>query len=125
MLSKAALPLSAGGQEEYASVMAFVWKLLVLLAVLFMPFGMAGASAATPDSAPMAGMPMGHCPDQTPKHDRQGGIAPCTMACAAALPAMDVATELLELSPETGLPRAVEAMHGLHPDIATPPPKRS
>lgn len=106
--------------------MALVWKLLVIMAVLLMPLGMSSAGAAAPDHATMAGMPMGHCPEQSPNHETRGGIAACSMACAAALPAMDVVTdELRALSVESGLSRAVEALHGRHPEIATPPPKLS
>lgn len=116
--------LSAGGQEEYPSGMTFVWKLLALVAVLLMPLGMSGAEAAAPHHATAVDMPMGHCPDQGSGHERQGGIATCTMVCAAALPtAAASASEAPALAPVSVLPNAVAALHGLHPDIATPPPK--
>ena len=104
--------------------MTLVWKLLVLVAVLLMPLGMNSARAGTPDHAASVDMPMGHCPDQGSKHESQSGIAACTMACAAALPALGAsAGDALALVPTWVLPSAVAALHGLHPDIATPPPK--
>jgi hypothetical protein len=105
--------------------MTLVWKLLVLVAVLLMPLGMSGARAA-PHHAAMVDMPMGHCPDQGSKHETGGGIAACTMVCAAALPAASPSgDEAPALVPVPASPSAVAALHGLHPDIATPPPKRA
>jgi hypothetical protein len=102
-----------------------VAKLLVLMAVLLMPFGMAPAGAAGHHAA-SASMVMSHCPDQKTADHAKGGAVECTMACAAALPAIDapgqqpllVACEPLEQS-------AAERLHGLHPETATPPPKHS
>lgn len=106
--------------------MAFAWKLLALIAVLLMPLGMTGAHAAASHEAARADMPMGHCPDQGSRHDRQNGIAACTMACAAALPAFAASTDdALPSIPVPALSADVPALHGLHPDIATPPPKRA
>jgi hypothetical protein len=105
--------------------MATLIKLLALFAVLLMPFGMAPAAAAAHDSMAM-NMPMGHCPEQAPKHDTKGGIAECTMACAGALPAAELATAgppMIVCEPLQ--PAAVQQLHGLHPETATPPPKRS
>jgi len=100
------------------------WKLLALLAVLLMPFGMAPATAAS-HHAPTAGMPMPDCPEG-PKHQSKGGFAECTMACAAALPAADIrAGEPLRIIPASIGPAAQHALHGLHPDTATPPPRPS
>jgi len=105
--------------------MAMVWKLLVLVAVLIMPIGMAPATAA-PHHQPTASMPMQHCPDQGSNHDMKGGFSECTMACAGALPAADLVRA--EPLPITNVPDAStvqQALRGLHPDIATPPPKIS
>lgn len=100
-------------------------RLFALVAVLMMPFGMQPAHAArTIDHS--ASMPMQHCPEQAPRHDPKGAFAECTMACSAALPAADRADDrppLLICAPSEAA--AVRIMHGLHPDTATPPPKRS
>jgi hypothetical protein len=108
-----------------ALMLRLIAKLLVLAAVLAMPFGM-GQAAAAPPAAHHAAMPMQRCPDPEQGHHKKGGIVECTMACAAALPATDFADEqplLIACSPiEAASPHV---LHGLHPDTATPPPKRA
>jgi hypothetical protein len=100
-------------------------KLLLLAAVLLMPFGMAPAAASASPQA-MASMPMGHCPDQDSSHSPKAGIADCTMACAGALPAVAATREEPLLAPaEPVLATASQALNSLHPETATPPPKRS
>jgi hypothetical protein len=97
-----------------------------MLAVLLMPLSMTPAPASAPNHAVMAEMPMGHCPDQGSHHDMKGGIAECTMACAASLPAGDATVgELLLIGCDPILPDSAERLHGLHPETATPPPRRS
>jgi len=100
-------------------------RLALLIAVLLMPLGMTPAPAAAHEHA-MASMPMGHCDDGAAKHQSKAGLAECTMACSAALPAADL--------PRDGAPMIVcmpvrpvtaHVLHGLHPETATPPPKRS
>src|SRR5690348_8481514 len=100
-------------------------KLLVVLAVLVMPFGMAPAWAAAPAQHHVA-MPMQHCPEPAPNRSGKAGFVECTMACSAALPAADDAIEqpLVIICAPTG-PAAAQILSGLHPDTATPPPKRS
>lgn len=100
-------------------------RLLLILAVLLMPFGMAPA-AAGPARSTHAAMPMQHCPEQAPNHGAKGGIAECTMACSAALPpgeAPPAQPRLIACAP--ALFEALRQLHGLHPDTATPPPRRS
>jgi len=100
-------------------------KLALLLSVLLMPFGMAPVAASGPHQA-MAGMPMGHCPDPSSGHDKKAGIAECTMVCAAALPvAVRAADEPLEVAGASEVSASPQALRGLHPDTATPPPKFS
>ena len=105
--------------------MALVWKLLTLIAVLLMPLGMTAAPAATMQHH-TASMPMQHCPDQTPNRETKGAFAECTMACSAALPAIDTAQNEAILTTTAPIEAdAVHQLHGLHPDTATPPPKLS
>jgi hypothetical protein len=100
-------------------------RFALLIAVLLMPFGMAPAAAA-PKHAMAMGMPMGHCPDQSPHHDMKGGIAECTMACAGALPAADLADhQPLLITSKPIVFTAAQRLDGLHPETATPPPKHS
>jgi hypothetical protein len=101
-------------------------NLLVLLAVLLMPFGMAPAAASTEHHPAMAGMANDHCPDQGASHEAKGGIADCAMACSAALPAADGSPQarlLIVCTPVAAGPE--RALHGVQPHPATPPPKRS
>ena len=107
--------------------MTLLCRMLALVAVLLMPFGMTAAAEASSSSHhAMAGMPMGHCPDQESQPESKAGIAACTMACSAALPAIEPAqpqrdhVEQLPAEAET-----VHALAGLHPDAADPPPKRA
>jgi hypothetical protein len=99
-----------------------VAKLLLLMAVLLMPLGMTAPAAARQHHS--ASMPMKHCPDQAPQPTGKAGFAQCTMACSAALPAMDASTgEALTIVCTPELPAAVQRLHGVQPDTATPPPK--
>jgi hypothetical protein len=98
-------------------------KLLLLCAVLLMPFGMAPVPAAPAHSA-MAGLAMRHCPEQGSKHQSKGAFAECTMACASALPAADRVQERpMPYAAPLVTAVSVHVLHGLHPDTATPPPK--
>ena len=107
--------------------MATMFKVLALLAVLLLPLGMppaAAAAAPTADHHMVTAAP--HCPDQAPAEQSNGGFVECTMACSAALPAAELGGErplLLVCAPSEAA--AVRILHGLHPDIVPPPPKRS
>ena len=117
--------LSNDKKSGYLTVMATLWKFLALVALMFMPLGMSTAQAA-PNHDAAAEMPVEHCPDQGSGHDGKDRLASCTMACAAALPAVDApADETLPFHSAPRSPSVVAALHGLHLDIATPPPKRS
>jgi hypothetical protein len=104
-------------------------RLLVALAVLVMPLGMhpaAGAPIVRHSAAMPMSMPMQHCPEQGSKHHTNGAFAECTMACSSALPAADsVRQEPAGFHRSPVAPAAVDVLDGLHPDIATPPPKRA
>jgi hypothetical protein len=105
--------------------MATLWKLLALIAILLLPIGMAAAPAAAP-MPHHATMPMQHCPEQAPRPAGKAGFAECTMACSAALPANDVRRDqpvLIACAPSEA--QALQLLHGIHPETATPPPKRS
>lgn len=118
--------LSTTGRSRYSARMASLWKLLMLAALLFMPLGMAPASAVAPHAPEMAGMAMGHCPDPAQGHDRKSGFAECTMACAAALPALEKPQgERLLILCEPAPAYRAQQLNGIHPETATPPPKRS
>lgn len=100
-------------------------RLLALLAVLVMPFGMTPAAAAN-SPGHSASMPMQHCPEQGTKHESKAAFAECTMACSAALPAIKAALdEPLSIDRAPDLASVAQVLHGLHPETATPPPKAS
>ncbi len=107
--------------------MTAVVRLLSLLALLLMPFGMTAAPAepAGHDAA-MAAMPMGHCPEQPSTGDDRGTAADCAMPCSAALPAVDFApVGMLSCHRLAAKPALDTALPGIELEIATPPPKRS
>jgi hypothetical protein len=100
-------------------------KLLALFAVLLLPLGMAPA-AASATHHDMAPMPMPHCPEQGSNHHSKAAFAECTMACSAALPALDRSeAQPLPISRERVRPALAQHLTDLHPDIATPPPKHA
>ncbi|HWJ37414.1 MAG TPA: hypothetical protein VNR86_01460 [Sphingomicrobium sp.] len=107
--------------------MTLVGRLLLLLAVLFMPLGMtpAAASASPVDHHQMmAGMAMEHCPDRSNDHGQDGGLAMCSMACASALPAQEMARDEAPLRHRQLLvPMMTQRLRGILLEIATPPPK--
>ena len=103
--------------------MARMIRLIALLAVLLLPFGMVPAAAADSHQH-MASMPMQHCPEQVPSQGVKGGFAECTMACSSALPAFDAGPEeTVQTDRGCNLVTVAHVLHGLHPDTATPPPK--
>ena len=95
----------------------------MLIALVLMPFGMAGAPtaalAATPDAS------VGHCNEhQMPVDAPSAPKAHC--ATCAALPATDASAAIAELRPGPLL--QVEADHWITergPETDTPPPKLS
>jgi hypothetical protein len=100
-------------------------KLLALLAVMLMPLGMA-ASPAAAHHQPAAAMPMEHCPEPEPAHTTRSGFVDCTMACSAALPAVGSSIPMRPLILCAPVELSLSnRLRGLHPDTATPPPKRS
>ena len=103
------------------SMAATFLRLMMLVALAIMPFGMAGApAAALPSTAAASG---GHCDDhQKPADGPSTPKAHC--AVCAALPAGDTSMAVSELRPV--LLRVVQAEQWLaeqEPDIDTPPPK--
>ena len=107
------------------SMATMVTRLILFVAVLLMPLGMTAAPAAAHQSM-AAEMPMGHCPDQQRGDDHKARIADCTMACAAALPAVEPVRDDPSIEPSPQIV-AVQphGLHGLHPETATPPPRIS
>jgi len=112
--------------EVYSNMMrCAVFRLLALLAVLLMPLGMQpAASAMTGQGHGMAAsMPMQHCPDQS-RHQHNDGLATCSMTCASALPAHEIARNEPPLQGHQIIkPMLAQSLRGMKPAIPTPPPK--
>lgn len=102
-------------------------RLAVLVTLLFMPFGMTTAASAAPaPSHERHAMAMQHCPHQEPRHQADVGFAACTMVCSAALPAGELAsTEETKPAPRQSFALVTDRLHGILPEIATPPPRQA
>lgn len=112
--------------QAYLPQVSSFWKLLVLFAVLLMPFGMAPAAAHGSDRAGMTAMAAEHCPGTPSDRNKKAGIALCTMACAAALPAAAPAADpAVPHFHDTPTVAPASQLTGLHPETATPPPRAS
>jgi hypothetical protein len=104
-----------------------VFGLLLALAVLVAP-GVTGAAMAAGPHHGMAMMEAGHCQapaSGTSHHDRMDGKSCCIAMCAAVAVAPSAPGETMPLRQQLvafALPRTY---HGLHTEIATPPPRRS
>jgi len=103
-------------------MIAHCLRLLTLVAVILMPAGM----VAPAEAHGAMGMSIAHCPDQAPAHHPKPMFAECTMACAAALPALALSTVELPVTDRAPAQSAApERLEGLHPETATPPPRLS
>ena len=117
------MPLSNPLGHLIGSAMAILCRLVALLAVLLMPFGMQPAAAAPAQHH--AAMAAQHCPQQAPTHDQKVGFSDCTMACSAALPAADLQQVHPSIASVPTEAVVARTLHGLVSDTVTPPPKRS
>ena len=100
---------------------ALIVKLLTLVALALMPFGMSAASAAPAHHAPAAAAR--HCDEQGSQPVQSPDRMDCAMTCSMLVGAQSGPAEpvpVLRL-PTARLPAKRGA--GLHPDTATPPPK--
>jgi hypothetical protein len=111
-----------------AGMVAVAIRMLTLLALVIMPFGMAGAPA-TAQSRPAdhSAASTGHCDEQSGEKGSPVKSAPM-MHCAmcVALPAAEAPKPRVAILP--GAPRAIAAVtsvDGIELEIATPPPKRA
>jgi hypothetical protein len=100
-----------------------VLRLLALVAVLLMPFGMSAAPAASMPHQ-MSAMSMQHCPQPASGPASKGVLGDCTMACSAALPAAYIGLAVLHpFSPLLPPPSLFRPLPGIELEIATPPPR--
>lgn len=100
-------------------------KLMTLVALLFMPFGMTAAPAiAQPMPADHAMMTMGHCDEQPEQDKAPASKMDCTAMCTA-LPATDAPTpaQVAKLKAPRTI-ALVTPFTGVVLEIATPPPRQ-
>ena len=114
--------IAAKGSAAYVAGMpAVLLRLVMLIALAFMPLGMTNAPAM---AASVASSASGHCDDHQKPVDVPAEIEMHCATCAA-LPAV-AAAEVTELRPQA--PIVISVVHALsdtQPEIATPPPKLS
>ena len=112
--------------QPYIGAMLTCWiRLLTLIAVALMPFGMASAPASV---MPLKSVQAGHCDDHK---GEQRDLAPAAPAeaklhCASctALPALHGSFEPEPLEPAGIEPDVLAgSFGGIQPEIATPPPR--
>jgi hypothetical protein len=98
--------------------------ILMLTVLALMPLGMQPAAAMAATERHPAAM-AGHCQDEG-QFDTSARFAQCTMACAAALPAVEARNS--EPPSVAGLPLqalTMKALVGVLLEIDTPPPRLS
>lgn len=105
---------------------SMVLRLLTLLALVLMPFGMGAADAAPARDAPAASAAQ-HCDGHgsQPTDQSRDAAMDCAVSCSMLAVAQAELDELPVDHPILTTPRLAERAVGLHPDTATPPPKRS
>lgn len=110
----------------FAAMPAGILKLLTLLALALMPFGMSAASATSTHHAPAASAP-GHCEEQDglPQEQIPDQFTGCTAACSMFMgEEARLGDGLPLIGPPVSRPIAPR-WASLHPETATPPPKLS
>ena len=124
--SRASGATNRRGDHSESMVAPRILRFLTMLAILLMPLGMMGAAPASAmgHRASMA-MPAGHCADM-PQKDKKAPASPCCdcMVGCAAIPSRATCIEHEALAPMAALAASLNpAIHGLHPEAATPPPR--
>ena len=116
------LVIAAQGGRAYVDRMpAALLRLIMLVALAFMPLGMTGTPAVAATTFSTAA---GHCDEHQQPADAPAKMSMHCAACAA-LPAVQP-TAVSELKPQA--PALISAMNALSdtvPEIATPPPRLS
>lgn len=105
---------------------AALLRMLTLLAIVLMPFGMTSAPAmARPSHTGHSILAMGHCDEQPKQHELPASEKmDCATTCSA-LPATDASSPAPRLKPVAPRSIAIFASFiGTEPEIVTPPPRR-
>jgi hypothetical protein len=103
-----------------------VLRLLTLLALVLLPFGMGTAGAMPTHHAPAAATAQ-HCDERggQPAEQSRDEVMDCAVSCSMLAVAEVQVEELSVAQPVLIAPPIAERHGGLHPDTATPPPKLS
>lgn len=98
--------------------------LLLLIALLVAPIGRMGlAQAAAPGHGAPAAM-AGHCDEMPAPGKTDRATVDCALACAAIATPMPSVPRLAATAPAAmHVPFGHRAFAGIHPEIATPPPR--
>lgn len=103
-----------------------LFRLVALLALVLMPFGMTTAPAAAATQAPQAAMAMpgaDHCGDSSDKTPGKPAGLHCTGSCSA-LPSLAQPIAVATLPPEAlATPALVPSLSGRSLTPSTPPPR--
>jgi hypothetical protein len=105
---------------------SMVLRLLTLLALVLMPFGMGAANAAPAHHAPVATTAQ-HCDEHgsQPADQTRDEAMDCAVSCSMLAVADAQVEEPAVAHAIVTVPPVAERGAGLHPDTATPPPKLS
>lgn len=105
---------------------SLIVRLIALVSVMLLPFGMAAAPAEAHQQHSTMTMSTQHCADAGSEPEAKGPLADCTMPCATALPAFDLGPIGSEsFSRSNDRPAAPLSLAGIDREIATPPPRLS
>ena len=105
---------------------AMLFRILSMLALLLMPFGMVAmpASAASMKQSAVATMDHGHCDDQAPSKDAAPGSMDCKAMCSAVESAAPLTLHRLPLPRGEMKIALVQSFGSVEPGFDLPPPKR-
>ena len=119
--------IASPSSEPYFRAMftAFL-RLLTLVALVVMPFGMSAASAGPAPHAPAAAT-AGHCDEQggQPAEDPGDRLAGCTAGCSMFIAEIAPAEAPVAIGAQSLVRPIARRWSSLPPETATPPPKRA
>lgn len=123
------MTLVIAGQARRAyveAVIAAIFRLLAIAAMILMPLGMGvtpAAAAALTAHTTMGGSEEGHCGQKSESETGKAMAMQCAGSCGA-LPAELAAAPVKELAPIACLaPDRVKVLHGVMLPLSTPPPR--
>jgi hypothetical protein len=118
--------IACQSRRAYFAPMATITRLLTLMALVLMPFGMGSASAGAAHHAPAA-TAASHCDGhgEQPAAPVPDDAIDCAMTCSMLIVAQARIPDPVPVGGPLAQGAVAESATGLHPNPATPPPKRS